>query len=120
MKYLSFLLLSLLLSTVVISQKSPVKVGIAGLTHGHVGTIFRYEGNEIEIVGIAESNEALAKKLSERYGFSMDIVYASLDEMIDATKPEAVTAFNSTFEHLEVVESCAPRGIHVMVEKPWR
>lgn len=27
-------------------------------------------------------------------------------------------AFNSIFEHLEVVEACAPRGIHVMVEKP--
>jgi predicted dehydrogenase len=38
--------------------------------------------------------------------------------MLDATKPEAVTAFGSIFQHLEVVEACAPKGIHVMVEKP--
>ncbi len=33
-------------------------------------------------------------------------------------KPEAVVAFGSIYSHLEVVEACAPRGIHVMVEKP--
>ena len=33
-------------------------------------------------------------------------------------KVEAVTAFGTIYEHLEVVEEAAPRGIHVMVEKP--
>jgi predicted dehydrogenase len=38
--------------------------------------------------------------------------------LVNAEKPEAVAAFNSIFEHLDVVEQCAPKGIHVMVEKP--
>ncbi len=38
--------------------------------------------------------------------------------MLDAVRPEAVCAFGSIYEHLAVVEACAPRGIHVMVEKP--
>jgi predicted dehydrogenase len=38
--------------------------------------------------------------------------------MLDATKPEAIVAFGSIYEHLATVEACAPRGIHVMVEKP--
>jgi predicted dehydrogenase len=38
--------------------------------------------------------------------------------MLDAVKPEAVVAFGSIYEHMAVVEACAPRGIHVMVEKP--
>ena len=38
--------------------------------------------------------------------------------MLDQTRPEGVVTFTSIFEHLEVVEACAPRGIHVMVEKP--
>ena len=38
--------------------------------------------------------------------------------MLDKTKPEAVTVFTSTFDHLEVVKVCAARGIHVMMEKP--
>jgi predicted dehydrogenase len=33
-------------------------------------------------------------------------------------KPRAVLAFNAIADHLEVVEACAPLGIHVMVEKP--
>src|SRR5690606_31654137 len=33
-------------------------------------------------------------------------------------RPEAVAAFGSIRAHLATVEACAPRGIHVMVEKP--
>ncbi len=32
--------------------------------------------------------------------------------------PEAVAAFGSIYDHLSVVQACAPLGIHVMVEKP--
>jgi len=31
---------------------------------------------------------------------------------------KAVITFTSIFDHFKVVEACAPRGIHVMVEKP--
>src|SRR5215208_7020029 len=41
-----------------------------------------------------------------------------LKKMLDAVKPDAVVAFGSIFEHMAVVEACAPRHIHVMVEKP--
>ena len=37
---------------------------------------------------------------------------------LDAVNPQAVAAFGSIAEHLPVVEAAAPRGIHVMVEKP--
>ena len=100
-------------------EKKPVKIGIAGLTHSHVHWILgRPDKGDIEIIGIAEPNRALAARYAERYGFSMDIVYDDLATMLEATQPEAVTAFNDIFGHLEVVEACAPRGIHVMVEKP--
>ena len=48
----------------------------------------------------------------------MDLVYNSIEEMLNKVKPEAVTAFETIYEHLEVVEAAAPLGIHVMVEKP--
>jgi predicted dehydrogenase len=38
--------------------------------------------------------------------------------MLDSVKPDAVVAFGSIYEHMAVVEACAPRRIHVMVEKP--
>jgi len=41
-----------------------------------------------------------------------------MEELFEHTQPEAVTAFGTIYEHLEVVREAAPRGIHVMVEKP--
>jgi predicted dehydrogenase len=41
-----------------------------------------------------------------------------LAEVLAKAKPEAVTAFGSISAHLAVVQACAPKGIHVMVEKP--
>ncbi|MEO1010139.1 MAG: Gfo/Idh/MocA family oxidoreductase [Bacteroidota bacterium] len=100
-------------------ETGPLKVGVVGLTHTHVHWILgREDLNDIKIVGIAEPNRQLAQRYAKQYGFSMDLVYDSLDEMVKATQPEAVTAFNSIYEHLETVKYCAPRGIHVMVEKP--
>lgn len=119
--FLFAIVLTLLTNSASVAQSNqkPLRIGVAGLTHGHVGWILGYKKtNIVEIVGIAEPNRALAEKLSKQYGFNMDLVYSSLDEMLDKKKPEAVTAFNSIFQHLEVVKACAPRGIHVMVEKP--
>ncbi len=97
----------------------PVRLGIAGLTHDHVHWVFRRPAaDDIEIVGMAEANAALVQRYHEQYGINTEQVYANLEDMLDATKPEVVAAFGSIYEHLQVVQACAPRGIHVMVEKP--
>src|SRR5436190_22727114 len=121
MKPLSFLLaLFFCLATVSVAQSTrPLRIGIAGLTHDHVGGLLsRAHDSDIEIVGIAESNRELAERYLKQYNLSASLVYSSLEEMLDKCKPEAVCAFNSIFEHLEVVKACAPRKINVMVEKP--
>lgn len=119
-KFLQYLILVASVIQVHAQQSNkPLRIGVAGLTHGHVGWILGYKKNDIvEIVGIAEPNRDLAERMSKQYGFSMDLVYPSLDEMLEKKKPEAVTAFTSIYQHLDVVKACAPRGIHVMVEKP--
>ena len=100
-------------------EGEPLRVGVIGLVHTHVHWILgREDHGDIEIVGIVEPNRDLAKRYSEQHGYSMDLVYDSIEEMVEATKPEAVTAFNTIYDHLQVVEYCAPRGIDVMVEKP--
>lgn len=101
------------------AQSKPLRLGVQGLTHGHVGWILgRQAQSDIVMVGIAEKNKALALRLSKEYGFSMDLVYDSLDEMIEKSKPDIMVAFGDIYEHLNVVASCAPKGIHIMVEKP--
>jgi predicted dehydrogenase len=97
----------------------PLKVAVAGTAHGHSTWILGYKDKEsIQLVGVCEKDTALVNRQSKRYGFSPSIVYTDLGKMLDAVKPDAVVAFGSIYSHLEVVEACAPRGIHVMVEKP--
>jgi predicted dehydrogenase len=101
------------------SQKMPLRVGVVGLTHTHVHWILgRPKDEAINLVGIVEPDRALALRYTQQHGLSMDLVYPSLEEMIAKTKPEAVTAFGTIYDHLNIVETCAPKGIHVMVEKP--
>jgi predicted dehydrogenase len=96
-----------------------VRVGIAGLTHDHVhGILETVNPTGFQLVGIAESNRELAQRYRQQYHLDQTLLHTSLDEMLERVKPEAVWVFNSTAEHLEVVEKCAPRGVHVMVEKP--
>ena len=98
---------------------APLRLGVVGLTHSHVhGLLGRKDRGDVVIVGIVEPNRALARRYAERYGLSMDLVFDSATEMLERTRPTAIAAFGSTFEHLAAVQAAAPRGIHVMVEKP--
>ena len=98
----------------------PVKIGVDGLSHDHIHGLLRdvEKRTDIQIVGIAEKNKDLVKRLSDQYKFDLNIVYDDLETMIEQAKPEGVVAFNSIYDHLQTVEICAPKGIHVMVEKP--
>ncbi|POY34887.1 oxidoreductase [Solitalea longa] len=119
-KLFSLFVLSTIITTTLFAQdKKALRIGIVGLTHTHVhGILGRPNHGDLQIVGIVETDKKLAQRYAAEHGFSMDIVYYSLDEMIAKAKPEAVAAFGSIYEHLKVVEKCAPLGIHVMVEKP--
>lgn len=116
----SLLLLGIFLSLTIMAQtKKPFRIAVAGLTHTHVHWILgRAHDGDIEIVGIAEPNRALAERFLKQHKLPLTLLYPSLKEMLEKTNPEAVTAFNSIEEHLEVVQLCAPKKIHVMVEKP--
>ena len=113
------LIFSILIAYQSMAQDQPLKVGVIGLTHTHVHWIFGSEPRgDIKIVGIVETNKALAQRYADQYQFSMDMVYDSMEELIAKTNPEAVTAFGTIYDHLKVVQIAAPKGIHVMVEKP--
>ena len=116
----SFILIGFFfLISFVLSAKA-IRVGIAGMTHAHVNQVFEFMGKreDVVIVGFAEPNRDLAMRLLKQHNFPDSLWFPTLEELIKKTKPEAVCAFNSIFEHLEVVKMCAPKGIHVIVEKP--
>ncbi|MBB1285799.1 Gfo/Idh/MocA family oxidoreductase [Flavisolibacter sp. BT320] len=115
------LVLSLLLSSMMsgAQTKQPFAIAIDGLTHAHVHWILgRAKDGDIKIVGIAEKNRELAERYLKQYNLPISLLYPSLTELLKSVKPEAVAAFNPISEHLSTVQACAPKGIHVMVEKP--
>ena len=62
-KLLLFLLLPFLF------QAKPLRVGIAGMTHGHVGQVYtaiKKPQQDVIIVGFAESNKELAMSLLKK------------------------------------------------------
>ena len=102
-----------------IRAQEPLKLAVAGVTHGHISFILgRPDKGDFKLVGVCDSNRELAEKLATQYDFSNDLIYTDLEKMLDEAKPHAVVAFGSIYDHMAVVEACAPRGIHVMVEKP--
>ncbi|MFS8616208.1 MAG: Gfo/Idh/MocA family oxidoreductase [Solitalea sp.] len=97
----------------------PLRLAIARITHGHAAWIFGSKQTPaVEVVAIYEPDLALARRFREQYDLPENLFYSNLDSMLQSARPEAVAAFGSIYEHLEVVTACAPKGIHVMVEKP--
>jgi glucose-fructose oxidoreductase len=130
MRTVSFLLLALPLALVATPRlaaqenptptAAPLRVGIVGLVHGHVQGFFEHSlhSPEIEIVGIAEPDQTLAARYGKQFGLDQKLLFINLEEMLDRTQPKAVLVYTNTFDHRHVVEVCARRGVHVMMEKP--
>ena len=108
------------------------KIAVAGMRHGHIwlnlGAMLK--GDPVKLVGVAEAaaeqrdwarNSAPAGYTYGKKGpFVADesLIFTDWRKMIDQTKPDIVWAFTPTNEHLDVVRYCAPKGIHIMMEKP--
>ncbi len=118
MKFFHIGIICLMFSTQILAQ-SPVRIAIAGLSHGHVDWVFnRTDKNEILLVGIYETNSELVEKYIERYALDRNLFFTDMNEMLEQVKPDAVSAFGAINEHVKIVRACAPRKIHVMLEKP--
>lgn len=115
----SFFFVSSLYSQSVKENSKPVRLAVAGITHGHNSWILgRKNDDAVMLVGIYEPDTLLIKKAINNYKLDPKLFYTDLGKMFTDKKPEGVLAFGSTYEHLAVVEAAAPLGIHVMVEKP--
>jgi len=118
---LSLALLSLMIGRgLSAEEKAPVRFAIMGLSHDHAGGFIPRARNrqDIQLVGIVESNRDLVTRYADRFKLNTNLFFASLEELLAKTNIQAVATFTSTFEHRAVVEKCASKGIHVMMEKP--
>lgn len=98
---------------------STTRLAIAGLKHGHIYWLLRdWRRPDLEVTGFWETDSDLARRHAGAFNIPADLLFENLETMLDEVQPEGVCAFGPISEHLMVVEACAPRGIHVMVEKP--
>jgi predicted dehydrogenase len=99
---------------------APLKLVIAGLTHGHVDGFLRaIQGRkDVRLVGVYDPDAALRQSYARKFGLPDSLLFATLEAMLTAAKPEAVASFTSTFDHPAVVEAAARSRIAVMMEKP--
>ncbi|TWR31579.1 Gfo/Idh/MocA family oxidoreductase [Mucilaginibacter pallidiroseus] len=98
---------------------STLKLGIAGLSHDHVHNILNdYKAGKVVIVGIAEADKQLRDRYQQQYQLPDSLFFDDLKKLAVTKKPDAVLGFNPVAKHIDVVETCAPLGISVMVEKP--
>lgn len=95
------------------------KIAVVSMLHAHVGghLTTMLKGNAAKFVGVSETLPALVEQ-AKRLGVPESLIFADWKKMIEETKPDIVWAFTPTNGHVDVVRYCAPRGIHVMVEKP--
>jgi predicted dehydrogenase len=70
------------------------------------------------VVGIVETNQTAIAKYQKRYNLPDSLFFDSYESLYQKAKPQAVSAFNQTNKHLEVVEFFAPLKIPIIVEKP--
>ncbi|MEO3403223.1 Gfo/Idh/MocA family oxidoreductase [Mucilaginibacter sp. CAU 1740] len=106
--------------TVPVKKALPtLKVGIMGLNHDHIHLILsEYRKGNVNIVGIAEPNKKLWEKFGKAYNLPDSLFFDDLKKMCITRKPAIVLGYNEVGKHVDIVETCAPLGISVMVEKP--
>jgi predicted dehydrogenase len=98
----------------------PYNAAVIGLIHSHEGSNLprMVRSEQIRLVGIAETIPELVQQAKEQQGAKDVPFFDDYKKMLDETKPDFVWAFVENNRHLEILEECAPRHIHVIYEKP--
>jgi len=103
-------------------KKEPYRAAIIGHTgHGNFGHELDliFAGNtKVEVVAVADADEAGRRKAAERAGAPRQ--YADYNVMIEREKPQLVcVAPRWTDEHYAMIRTALASGAHVISEKPF-
>ncbi len=96
------------------------KVRLAFVGCGHClrisfGPVLRFvEG--LEVVAAVDPSPAALAEARDLYGIPNG--YPTLEECLDRERVDAALIAAPVFEHCDLAEACARRGVHVLLEKP--
>ena len=88
------------------AETAPLRVAIVGLVHGHADGFLANSAKrmDIKIVGISDPDRKLFDQYAGKFGLDAGLYHADVEEMLAATKPQAVLVYTNTFEHRKIVE----------------
>ena len=91
-------------------KKNVLRLAVIGLVHDHVNWILNRKQSDVKIVGIVETNLKSINRYKKRYNIPDSLFFASYESLLQNVEVDAISAFNSTKEHLDVVKYFAPKG----------
>lgn len=94
-----------------------MKFGIAGVHYGHFGMIVKdaLQNDEVEVVGIAEADEALRAEWCETCACDG---FTRVEDMLDRAEPDVIVEGSRIDEKAGLVRLCADSGTHLVLDKP--
>jgi glucose-fructose oxidoreductase len=119
----AFMMVSLVVVTGAEPQQPgaiPLRVAIVGLVHGHIAGFLTsaLKRTDIQIVGIAEPDQQLARRYAGEFKLDPQLLYSDVDQMLTKVRPQAVLVYTDTLDHRRMVEIAARHRNPVMMEKP--
>jgi UDP-N-acetylglucosamine 3-dehydrogenase len=96
----------------------PLKIAVVGtgsMGMNHLRVLRDFDGEQVQIVGVAETHEPSLKHAMSR--FHVD-GYSDYRELVEKTQPDLVAVVVPTHLHFEVASYVLDIGINVLVEKP--
>ena len=98
--------------------KDSYRVGVVGMVHDHVWGLAKSFANcpNAEIVAAADPNEPLRERMGSEFGVSA--LYTDWQKMLEKEELDVALITTENSGAADVVEAAAPKGIHLVVEKP--
>lgn len=88
-------------------------VGCGGISGAHIKSI--QDNTGARLISVADIKIERANKVAAETGA---VPYVSLDEMLDAEKPDVLHICTPHYLHTPMALNALERGIHVLIEKP--
>ena len=99
-------------------SKDKHRVGVVGMVHDHVWGLAKSFAAcpQADLVAAADPNEPLRSRI--RHEFGVQALYADWREMLDKEELSVALITTENSAAADVAEAAAPKGIHLIVEKP--
>ena len=99
----------------------PVRFVGINFDHMHMGDLLRmvFDHPQAEIAGICDEDPARMETAIRSFRIPPENVYGDWQECLEKTHPDVAILCPATAQHADIVEQIAPRGVHILIEKPF-